>query len=184
MDDDQENLAAVQSRGRFQTGQLAPTGRSLCVDTFCAAKHWISGLRSLRGVLRAQLVPVGLIEEFASVGTDATTEGIDLILSYKTRELKRACLEPEYAIRQLGDELTHSLHARLADLDAADHLIDVPLGVNLDASTLNRIAVHILNHHYVIARADHAKIWTADSSEPDWSKVSRLQLTHLPGYLN
>lgn len=131
---------------------------------------------------RLQLFKVGLTEGFASVGTDATTEGIDLILSYKTRELKRACLEPEYATRQLGPELTHFLHARLADLDAADHLIDLPIGVDLAASTLDRIPVHILEHHYALARADHATIWTADSSEPDWSKVNRLQLTDLPEF--
>lgn len=100
-----------------------------------------------------------------------------MILSYKTRELQKTCLEPVYAIQKLGAELTHSLQARLADLDAADHLIDVPLGVDLSASTLSCIPVHILDHHYVIARADHAKIWTADA-DPDWGRISRLQLTH------
>lgn len=101
-----------------------------------------------------------------------------MILSYKTRELQRTCLEPEYAIQQLGAELTHSLHARLADLDAADHLLDVPLGVDLAASTLTCIPLHLLNHHYVIARANHANIWTAASTQPDWGRISRLQLTH------
>lgn len=100
-----------------------------------------------------------------------------MILSYRTRELQRTCLEPEYAIQQLGAELTHSLHARLADLDAADHLIDVPLGIDLGASTLSCIPVHILERHYVIARADHVNVWTADTSEPNWGKISRLQLT-------
>ena len=106
------------------------------------------------------------------------TESTNLILSYKTRELQRTCLDPEYASQQLGAELTHSLHVRLADLDAADYLIDVPIGVDLGASTLSRIPVHVLDHHYVIARADHVKIWSADSAEPNWAKISRLQLTH------
>lgn len=104
------------------------------------------------------------------------TEGKNLILSYRTRELQKTCLEPEYAIQQLGAELTHSLQARLADLDAADHLIDVPLGVDLTVSTLSCIPVHILDHHYVIARANHAEIWTSDP-DPDWGRISRLQLT-------
>lgn len=74
--------------------------------------------------------------------------------------------------------MTNSLHARLADLDAADHLVDLPLGIDLSTSTLGFIPVHILDRHYVIGRADHAKLGEPSSSEPPWEKVSRLQLTH------
>lgn len=105
------------------------------------------------------------------------TEGQNLILSYETNELQRTCLEPEYAIRKLGVELTRSLQVRLADLDAADHLVDVPLGIDLSVSTLSCIPVHLLDRHYVMARANHVTVW-GPSSKPAWDRISRLQLTH------
>ncbi|SDL62313.1 hypothetical protein SAMN04487913_111161 [Arthrobacter sp. ok362] len=96
-----------------------------------------------------------------------------------TLELRRICSDPDYAVRKLGAEVGGSLRARLADLDAADYLIDVPIGIDLASSTLTCIPIHILNNHYLIGRADHVKVYGSDTSEAPWDMVSRMKLTHI-----
>lgn len=107
------------------------------------------------------------------------TEGHGLKLSFKTRDLRLTCSDPDFALRNLGPDLAESLQARLADLDAADHLTDVPLGIDLARSTLAYIPIHVLTNHYLIGRADHVKIWGNTDSEIPWDKVSRIQLTQI-----
>lgn len=96
-----------------------------------------------------------------------------------TPDLRRICVDTDYAVRKLGAEVGNSLQARLADLDAADHLTDLPLGVDLTRSTLAHIPIHILNSHYLIGRADHAKVYGSDTLGTPWDRVSRIKLTHI-----
>ncbi len=96
-----------------------------------------------------------------------------------TSEFRRICLDPDYAVTKMGADVGGSLQARLADLDAADHLTDVPIGIDLARSTLACIPIHLLNAHYLIGRADHVKIYESETSEAPWDMVSRIMLTHI-----
>lgn len=107
------------------------------------------------------------------------TESQSLKLSFMTRELRRICLDPDYAVRKLGAEVGGSLQARLADLDAADHLTDVPIGIDLASSTLACVPIQIVNNHYLIGRADHVKVYGSDTPQAPWDMVSRIKLTHI-----
>lgn len=100
-------------------------------------------------------------------------------LSFATQHLRRVCLDPDFAAARLGAEVANSLQARLADLDAADHLTDVPIGVDLEQSTVARVLIHLFNNHYLIGRADHVKVYGSDASETSWDRVSRIKVTHI-----
>lgn len=100
-------------------------------------------------------------------------------LSFATRNMRRTCLEPEFAAPGLDPEVVSSLQARLADLDAADYLTDIPIGIDLEQATVGRIPIHILDNYYLIGRADHVKVYGSDSEGTSWDKVSRIQLTHI-----
>ncbi|WP_207594950.1 hypothetical protein [Arthrobacter sp. D5-1] len=108
---------------------------------------------------------------------DGIRESRGLRLTFKTQGLRRTCTDSQFAVGQLGVELATSLQARLSDLDAAEYLTDIPLGLDLSSSVLSRIPIHVLQQHYLIARADHVEMPDPGSADSPWEKVSRLQLT-------
>lgn len=100
-------------------------------------------------------------------------------LSFGTQKLRRTCLDRDYAVKNLGIDLASSLQARLADLDAAEHIVDVPLGIDLTSSTLSNIPIHILDDHYIIGHANHVTVWNSGKADAPWDMVSRVKLTQI-----
>lgn len=100
-----------------------------------------------------------------------------LRISFRTQELRRICLDHEYATTVLGEAVADSLQARLADLDAAEYLADVPLGVAFELSTLELIIIHLVRDRSLIGRADHVNIWAETTAQPPWDRINRIKLT-------
>lgn len=86
-------------------------------------------------------------------------------------------MEPTYTLKKLGIEVGETLRARLADLDAAESLAEVPIGIDFANSTPAFIPIHLLHDHYLVARADHVDLYGGDTQDL-WDVVRRIQLTN------
>lgn len=49
-------------------------------------------------------------------------------ISYNSRLLQEICFQTSVAVKYFGEELTHGLQARHADILAANHVYDIPIG--------------------------------------------------------
>ena len=104
-----------------------------------------------------------------------------LELAFATRALRAVCEDESQAVAELGPEVARSLLHRLADLRAACHPLDLPLGrlrfgTEADAAHL---FVNITDEYHLVLRANHTRPPRSDDGAIAWDRVSRIQLLRI-----
>lgn len=101
-------------------------------------------------------------------------------LAFKNEKLRQTCESPVSAKRKLGPDAGRSLHARLADLRAADSPVElIDLGfANYDAKSETRIIIHLDGGYVVIAEANHREA-PGGVGALDWTQVTRMKIINI-----
>jgi hypothetical protein len=98
-------------------------------------------------------------------------------LAFQDENLRKVCESPVSAKRKYGEVAGPSLHARLADLKAADSPADlVEWGfAEFDKMCSDQIVIFIDDRYHVRAAANH-KPPPGRSGQLDWTQVTRVKI--------
>lgn len=98
-------------------------------------------------------------------------------LAFQDETLRRVCESTVSAKRRYGELVASSLHARLADLRAADSPADlVALGfASIDSFDRERIHIFLNDDYRIYAKANHNP-QPSKQGQLDWTKVTRIKI--------
>src|ERR1700732_5499632 len=101
-------------------------------------------------------------------------------LAFASRSLRSMCEEEGQAAESLGSVVAADLHARLADLRAADTIAALGAGTPDVSSGDNAILRLIVGAtHEIICRVNHASPPRLHDGSLDWQRVRRLRVEHV-----
>ena len=102
--------------------------------------------------------------------------------AFLTRELRTLCEQDTAAHARLGPAVAATFRRRLADLEAASHIFELPVGnVRLDPSYSDgSVCLLDLEDGWQLRfRAGHAALPLGQDGRVDWLSVSRIQIMEL-----
>jgi hypothetical protein len=102
-----------------------------------------------------------------------------LEFTFLNREIRRLCEQDTAASARFGPEVAAALRKRLADLEAASHPWEPPVGnVRLDGSFADgRVCLVDLDDGWALRfRVGHAEPPLSPEGTVDWHSVSRIQI--------
>jgi hypothetical protein len=105
-----------------------------------------------------------------------------LEFTFRTREIRAICEQDTAAAAQFGPAVAAALRKRLADLAAASHAFELPVGdVRLDPSCSDgTVCLVDLDAEWVLRfRVGHADIMRKPDGTVDWGAVSRIQVVEV-----
>ena len=101
-----------------------------------------------------------------------------LDLAFSSSTIRRICKNRNSAIRSLGDDFAGFLHARLADVDAAETGLDLKLLPGIFQFNDDTGTVMAMAGSTIVLRAEQGHLATPRDSrgKVDWGEVMRLKV--------
>lgn len=110
-----------------------------------------------------------------------TETPIVLELAFATRVLRALCEDEVRAAEELGDNVAKALRTRVADLRAASHPLDIPvgqprLGTGVDAE---HVFIELSDGYRLVLRCNHPKAPRSQDGMIAWNQVDRVQILRI-----
>lgn len=102
-----------------------------------------------------------------------------LEIAFATKTLRTLCEDEVQAAEELGATVARALRTRLADLRAATHPLDLPLGQPHVNDEAEAIIVDLADGYRLVFRCNHPRPPRMDNGSIAWSRVSRIQLLRI-----
>lgn len=104
-----------------------------------------------------------------------------LEVAFATRELRAACEDAACAEASYGTAVAEALVARLADLRAASHPLELPFATAHagDGDDPEHVVVSLTSDRSLVLAANHAKPPRAADGALAWERVSRVLILRL-----
>jgi hypothetical protein len=99
-----------------------------------------------------------------------------LELGFATKGLRRTCEQDAWARRELGDEAAIALQRRLADLEAAETITELPW-LNIDFGANDDAAIEFHPGYWLTILAIRGAADMDRTQKVDWTTVDRIKLT-------
>lgn len=97
-------------------------------------------------------------------------------ISFETRKLRDDCAE---RIEQAYPEHAGPLKSRLADMQAAFSLRDLPVGVDWSEIRPDRVIIVADKVCRMVCRTDHAGARGTEPADVDWSRINRIYIENI-----
>ena len=104
-----------------------------------------------------------------------------LEIAFETERLRRICEDPHEAEMQIGESAATQLRHRLADIQAASDIYELPAG-KPDAirdGDAEMLLIDLSDGRRAIFSPNHAENPTTNDGDIDWRRVRRLRLTEI-----
>jgi hypothetical protein len=98
-----------------------------------------------------------------------------LEIGFETKTLRRLCEQQAHARRELGDDPAAALLGRLADLEAADSVVDLPW-LSVVFGTHGEASIEFFPGYHLNVLAISGVSRMKKISDTDWSTVDRLRI--------
>jgi len=104
-----------------------------------------------------------------------------LELSFTNTEIRKICEDNTVAKETYGQEVAYKLKSRLADLIAADNVMDLPVGniFMYNNGDAYKCKIDLSGGYKIIFCQNHVKVPLDDNGETNWSKVSRIKILQI-----
>ncbi len=104
-------------------------------------------------------------------------------LAFASKALRSICEDQDRAAEFLGQVAAEHLHARLADLRAADTISDLVAGNPTISPQEDDVRLHIAigSTHELVCSVNHARLRRLPQADLDWSEVRRLRIDVIRG---
>ena len=97
-------------------------------------------------------------------------------LAFASKELREACLSEPAALRAFGNVVGPLVIRRIADLDAAASILDLPVGDPRQVSGYDdRYQIDVGGDHRMIVSANHGRN-PKRAGRTDWARVGRIKV--------
>jgi proteic killer suppression protein len=105
-------------------------------------------------------------------------------IDFKDKKLRELCEQERVAERKLGAVCARKLRSRLADLQAANCVIDLVAGRPhpLDGDRAGQFAVDLEGGRRLVFEPDRNPVPMRDDGGIDWSRVTRVRIVYLGDY--
>ncbi|WDF55245.1 hypothetical protein [Mucilaginibacter sp. KACC 22063] len=102
-------------------------------------------------------------------------------ISFSDPTLRMICENEEFAQDQLGSVFAKKLKTRLADIMAANCVMDIPTGSPKEVVLEGRPAyqIEILPSHFLIFLSVHQHQPLNKEDQLDWNKVNRIKIVKI-----
>lgn len=97
-------------------------------------------------------------------------------LSFESRLLRSVCEEEAAARKQYPLDVAETLRRRLADLHAADSLLDLVVGRPCLGDTDALVTMPLAEGYELVGVANYHRLPTLKDSTIDWARVRRLKI--------
>ena len=103
---------------------------------------------------------------------------------FANRKLKKLCERPREAARILGPDSAKKLQSRLADLQAAAQLGEIPAGHPhpLSGSRMGEFAVRLARGHRLVFEANDDPTPNTTDGTTDWKRVTSIRIVFIGNY--
>ena len=121
----------------------------------------------------------------ATVAKSATIRASRLIvglvdLAFEDEQSRSVCIKRGRALAVLGPEVAHELNKRIADIRAAETVLDLLVGTRVVADGgYEAIHVSLANGFELVFVANHVQNPTTASGKIDWGKVVRVKVLEI-----
>ena len=96
-------------------------------------------------------------------------------LAFSTRDLRTNCLDLDSAVSAYGPDVAQSLIDRLADLRAANSLMEVLVGSpTFSSNPKPRVVLQLAEDYTLSCSVNHRTAQVDSSGNLDWGRVRRL----------
>lgn len=101
-----------------------------------------------------------------------------LVLSYRSEFIRDVCLREQIAVETYGEEVAMDLISRIADMNAAESPLELPVGNPhpLDPPKSHIYSISLVNNHRLLFASNHAKHRGSNGEEIVWGDVFRVQV--------
>jgi len=100
------------------------------------------------------------------------------VLSFQTKQIRDVCESLIRAERSYGTIVAKNLQLRLADLQAADSIYDLPEGIITTIGSAY-LVVDLEERYRMLLVANHTNNPLLESGDTDWSKVTRIKVSRI-----
>jgi hypothetical protein len=99
-------------------------------------------------------------------------------IAFATKLIREICEGESAATRTFGIPVTGKLKRRLADLRAATSVKDLVVGRprKIDGGGDFKFAIDLCRGYFMVCAVNHVNVPMLDSSDVNWSKVSRVKI--------
>lgn len=105
-------------------------------------------------------------------------------ISYATTKIKDLCEDPKRATKVLGPESARKLRTRLAELDAAASVMELPAGKPhpLKGNRAGQFAVSLAGGHRLIFESANEPVPVKPDGGTDWGLVNKVRILAADDY--
>lgn len=106
-------------------------------------------------------------------------------ISYKDRKLQSLCESSRDADRKLGADSARKLRGRLADIDAAAHVDELPRLGNPHPLTRDRkgqFSIALSGGKRLVFQPDHEPVPAKQDGGIDWAQVTSVTIVYIGDY--
>ena len=108
----------------------------------------------------------------------ANPKGFKVEIAFASRDLREICENDTTAREKLGQQVTRKLITRLAELDAASSVLELPHGCPYSFKEKKAI-FDLLDGYKLVISPNHPDNPVTDSDGIDWSRVYRIKVTDI-----
>jgi len=106
---------------------------------------------------------------------------IPVKLAFKSLRLRTLCEQQAAAEREYGFKLARRLRARVAELRAAETVLELPAGRprEIPGRPFSNYAVNLTEGYRLVLSANHGEVPVLDAGGVDWAGVSRVMVVRI-----
>jgi proteic killer suppression protein len=99
-------------------------------------------------------------------------------LAFRTLKLREVCLSQTKAEAKYGYKVAKLLRERLADLRAAETVLELVAGRprEIPSKPHNKYAISLTDGYRLVLRVNHAEVPLQKSGQVDWALVTRVMI--------
>ena len=104
-----------------------------------------------------------------------------MILAFPTLELRNLCLSQTKAEAKYGYKVAKLLRERLADLRAAESVLELVAGRprEMRSKPHNKYAINLADGYRLVLEVNHQNVPQKASGQVDWALVSRVKILRI-----
>lgn len=105
-----------------------------------------------------------------------------MLIAFETKMLRSICEREVKALKALGAQVARHLRARLADIDAAEHVAELVAGQPREHGQRSGVLrIDLCDGVFLRLAVNHVPVPRDQQGMVRWSKVSRLKLLSIEG---
>lgn len=104
-----------------------------------------------------------------------------MLISFNNKKIRAICEEEEIAFEEFSEQVVVKLQDRLADIAAANNVLDIIIGnpIEIKIDNISCYKVDLTSNYILTFTANNTNIPKLENGNVDWSKVNRVKILEI-----